>query len=325
MKTYNNNTVTSTHEARARKHDEFYTQLKDIDDELSHYVDHFKGKSVFCKCDDPATSEFFRYFVRNFKFLQMKELFSTHYKKKGASYSLSYDGQSESPERFLNWIRTDGGMVSRYHRHLKENGDFRSEECVEMLKKSDIVVTNPPFSLFREYFDQLMEYKKKFLIIANINAVGYRDIWPRIRDGEVWLGAQKKRGATFMLSPNEKIRSSSGYEKDGTKYAWVSTAIWLTNLSHDRRKNDRIELTKRWSRDKGIYQKYDNYNAIDVPLVAGIPEGYEGKMGVPITFLTKHNPDQFNIHGLGMNSDPSFVPTKLYKESVRIDKGGGGI
>lgn len=167
-----------------------------------------------------------------------------------------------------------------------------------MLEKSDIVVTNPPFSLFGEYFAQLMEYKKKFLIIANLNAVTNPGIWGHFKGGKVWLGAQKKRGATFGIPADSEIRSSaSGFEKDGKKYAWVSTAVWLTNLSHDRRQNDRIELTKRWSRDKGIYEKYDNYNAIEVPLVAGIPEGYEGEMGVPITFLTKHNPSQFEIVG----------------------------
>lgn len=165
------------------------------------------------------------------------------------------------------------------------------------MKEADIICTNPPFSLYRKYFDHLIEHKKKFLILGNFNVATYRNIWPHIQKGNVWLGAQKKVGATFRVHKDYPIYSSAGYEKDGKKYLTVSTAIWLTNLMHPKRENEKIDLTRRWSHDKALYPKYDNYDAIDVKFVSDIPDGYEKEMGVPVSFLMKHNPEQFDLLG----------------------------
>lgn len=322
METYNNNDVRFMHKARSNKNDEFYTMYSDIEEELSNYADHFKGNIVFCNCDDPVYSEFFRYFVRNFKYLEMRELHATHYEKDCASYALRYDGKMH-PEKFLNWVRAEG-KISKYHTDLKGDGDFCSPECVEILKKSDIVVTNPPFSLFRPYFRQLMEYRKKFLILGNLNSAVHKDIWPYLKRGEAWLGVDRKNiKKTFWVRGDAELRMPPGWKDEaGNKFTRVFPIVWYTNMEHDRRINEHIPLVRRWSRDKERYQKYDNYNAIDVPLVAQIPMGYKGKMGVPVSFLMKHNPGQFHIHEMGIaSSDPSFKPSRIYANPILVKNG----
>ncbi|WP_119353338.1 adenine-specific methyltransferase EcoRI family protein [Azohydromonas sediminis] len=260
-------TNTSLHAARAARNDEFYTQRADIERELGHYKDHFKGKVVFCNCDDPAWSEFFWYFKANFEFLGLKKLITTHYCPENAegkrAYKLEYDGVGEAVET-----------------PLEGDGDFRSSECVELLKQSDIVVTNPPFSLFREYVAQLVDHDKQFLIIGNNNAITYREIFKLIKENKLWLGISP-RSMTFK-QPNDTLKSVN--------------ACWYTNLAHSKR-NEELLLTKRAEDDPSAYPRYDNYDAIEVGRVSDIPCDYMGPMGVPITFLDKYNPNQFEILG----------------------------
>lgn len=249
--------------ARKEKNDEFYTQLTDIEKELRHYKDHFKGKVVYCNCDDPEKSNFWKYFVDNFETLQLKRLVFTHYVKEGATYKLEYLGMGLAP------IMTD----------LKCDGDFRSDECVELLKEADIVVTNPPFSLFREYIAQLVEHRKKFLVIGNTNAITYKETFRLIMGNQIWLGVSP-RSMTFQLQ--------GGGSKD-------VNACWFTNLTHKKR-NEELVLAKRYTPE--AYPKYDNYDAINIDKISDIPFDYLGYMGVPITFLDKFNPDQFEIFGI---------------------------
>lgn len=268
MEVKNNN----LQKARSGKDDEFYTQLTDIENELKHYKLHFKDKVVFCNCDDPEESNFWCYFGMNFYHLGLRRLITTHYVRGEKSYSLemnrgdSYDLFIKDPKR---------------RKPLSGDGDFRSEECLELLKQSDIVVTNPPFSLFREYISQLVEYNKRFLIIGNNNAITYKDVFSHIRDNRIWLG----------VSP----RSMSFKRIDGST-AQVN-ANWFTNLEH-RKRNERLELYMRYFDNPSHYPKYDNYDAIEVSKTKEIPEDFDGLMGVPITFLDKYNPDQFEILGL---------------------------
>ena len=267
---------TSLHRARKEKNDEFYTQLTDIEKELKHYKSHFKDKVVYCNCDDPEWSNFWIYFSRNFEHLGLKKLISTHFEKDKPSYKLEIqrDINKDNKVDHLDTIKTE----------LKQNGDFRSKECIELLKKADIVVTNPPFSLFREFVAQLTEYNKDFLILGNTNAITYKEIFKIIRDNRMWLGVSP-RSLTFILP-------------DGSKKS--VNACWYTNLTH-KKINEELILYKEFNEND--YQIYDNYNAIEVSKVADIPVDYEGLMGVPITFLCKFNPDQFEIiDGIGKYS-----------------------
>ena len=261
---------TNLHSAKKAKNDEFYTQLSDIEKEMAHYKDFFKGKIVYCNCDDARESNFFQYFTLNFEYLGLKKLITTGYKENGKGVKLVYEGDKNG-----NFMADDEEIVVT---ELEGSGDFRSEECIELLKECDVVVTNPPFSLFREYVAQLMKYGKKFLIIGNKNAITYKDIFPYIKNNELWLG---------ITNPDE-YRLPNGEITQSVK----GLCRWFTNIPHNRR-NAELDLYKKYSTDE--YPKYDNYDAIEVSKVTDIPMDYEGAMGVPITFLDKYCPTQFEI------------------------------
>lgn len=282
----------SLHAANRAKKDEFYTQLADIENELRHYKEHFKGKTVLCNCDDPRVSNFSVYFVLNFKALGLKRLITTCYKNnepdlfsmnecERAVYAI-YDGDPEcnSPE--------DAKQIP-YHEFEHSDGDFRSPECIELLKQADIVVTNPPFSLFREYVAQLIKYDKKFVIVGHQNAITYKEIFPLIKENRLWLGVGFKGGAGHFYSKYEDV-ASAGDHRDGM--IRVSGVTWFTNLDIAKRHEELI-LYKKYTPKE--YPLYDNYDAIDVSKSNEIPFDYDGYIGVPITFLYKYNPEQFEI------------------------------
>ena len=262
------------HKAKAAKNDEFYTQLSDIENELRHYRKHFKDKTVFLNCDDPTESNFWKFFSMQFNVLGLKKLIATHYDELGTSYSLS--------------ISSYGQKITR--KELNGNGDFRSPEAIVLLKQADIVVTNPPFSLFKEYMAQLMEYDKKFLIVGNLNAVTYQEIFPYLKDEKIWVGVSP-RSMDFVL-PKEALNFSKIV--DGVKLKTVNS-VWFTNLDHEKR-HEPMTLARHYDIEK--YPKYDNYDAIEVSKMVNIPINYNGYMGIPITGLDKLNPDEFEIVGL---------------------------
>jgi len=270
--------------AKNNKNDEFYTQLTDIEKELGHYKNHFKDKIVFCNCDDPKESNFFRYFALNFKFLGIKKLISTHFERKIPSYKLE----------IVEDINNDGkiNLDDAIKTPLKQNGDFRSPECIEILKESDIIVTNSPFSLFREYVAQLIEYDKNFLIIGNQNAVTYKEVFTLIRENKIWLGY--RNGDMEFKVPNyyEERATRFRQDKDGQKWRSLGNICWFTNLDIKKRHEDLI-LYKTYNENE--YPLYDNYEAINVNKVAEIPMDYKKAMGVPITFFSKYNPKQFEL------------------------------
>lgn len=275
------------HTANKNKKDEFYTQLSDIEKELRNYREQFEGKVIFCNCDDPEYSNFWRYFELNFDFLKIKKLIATHY-------------QLEVPSYKLELVRTDEGL-KKIKTILDENGDFRSQECIEILKESDIVVTNPPFSLFREYVSQLVEYNKKFIIIGNVNAITYKEIFYLIKNSKIWLGQSIHSGDREFKVPNDYPLNASGsrIDEEGNKYIRVKGVRWYTNLDYKERHEDLI-LYKNYIDSE--FPKYDNYNAINVSKTKEIPMDYDGVMGVPITFMDKYNPDQFEILGLSASA-----------------------
>ena len=276
--------------AKKAKCDEFYTQLTDIEKEMRHYKDFFKGKVVYCNCDDARESNFFKYFSLNFEHLGLKKLISTGFKADGKGVVLIYEGDKNG-----NRIVDNEEIIVN---ELEGNGDFRSAECIEYLKECDVVVTNPPFSLFREYVAQLMEYGKKFLIIGNQNAITYKEIFPYIKNNELWLGLSMNGSNRWFQAPDdyEVKENAAGYKViDGKKYYFVNGVTWFTNIPHNKR-NEELDLYRKYNETD--YPQYDNYCAIDVSKVADIPMDYEGVMGVPITFLYKYNPSQFEIVGL---------------------------
>ena len=271
------------HQAKKAKNDEFYTQLTDIEKECFHYREHFRDKVIYCNCDDARESNFFKYFAMNFEFFGLKKLITTGYKADGKGVCLVYEGDKNG-----NRVADDNEIQVT---ELKGDGDFRSEECIELLKQADIVVTNPPFSLFREYVAQLVEYEKKFLIIGNMNAITFKEIFPLIKENKLWWGVSLNGTKCNFIVP-EKYEGDNVFVENGVRYGKVNNAIWFTNLEHKKR-NEELILYKQYSSD--YYPKYDNYDAIDVSKVAEIPVDYEGFMGVPITFLDKYNPNQFEI------------------------------
>ena len=272
------------HAAKTAKNDEFYTRFEDINDEINReehgYVKHFKNSVVYCNCDDPEESNFWKFFKIRFRFFQMKKLIATHYSAdKGASYKLEYDGESV--------VKTE----------LKGNGDFRSEECVELLKESDIVVTNPPFSLFREFVAQLMKYEKKFIIWGNNNAITYKEIFPLIKDNKIWLGYTCNDTLSFRVPVDYRYdEKETNRINDGHHYGKVPAISVFTNLDIPKR---HVPINSKWKFETGIkmgiYQKYDNYDAWNVDKVAQIPGDYDGVLGVPITFLDRFCPEEFEI------------------------------
>ena len=288
--------------AKKTKNDEFYTQLPDIENELRHYRDHFKGKVVYCNCDDARESNFFKYFSINFEFLGLKKLIATGYKKDGRGVLLVYEGDKNG-----NKVVDDEEVTVT---ELEGDGDFRSPECVKLLDEADVVVTNPPFSLFREYVAQLVEHGKKFLIIGNMNALTYKEIFPLIKANKIWVGHNFNKTMEFRLDES--------YEKwneirDGFKYGKVPAISWYTNLDMKKR-HEKLVLTEKY--DPAKYPKYDNYDAINVDKTVDIPKDYDGAMGVPITFLDKYNPEQFEIINGFNNSciekkaEWNYVPSK---------------
>jgi hypothetical protein len=280
--------------AKKSKSDEFYTQLLDIESELQHYKNHFKNKVVYCNCDDPKTSNFFNYFASNFKQLGLKRLIAACYKEQVRGL---FNTKEDENGFFIEY--TDGETNSSNSTdivYFKADGDFRSEESIELLKQSDIIVTNPPFSLFREFVAQLVKYDKKFLIIGNINAITYKEIFKLIKGNKAWLGVNLGRGISGFIVPEhyELYGTEARVDSYGNKIISPNNCLWLTNLDNLKRHED-IELTKKYFGNEVKYPKYDNYDGINVNKTQDIPFDYKGYMGVPITFLHKFNPDQFEI------------------------------
>ena len=300
--------------AKEAKKDEFYTQLDDINNELKHYREHFRGKTVLCNCDDPRISNFFTYFAYNFEFLGLKKLITTCYKNQNVD--LFSQNQSEQAVYLIYEGDKNGNHTPDANEigvmPLKGDGDFRSKECIELLKEADIVVTNPPFSLFREYVAQLMEYGKEFLIIGNQNALSYKEIFPLIRDNKMWLGASIHSGdRKFWVPEDYELKAAGcGIDATGRKFIRVKGVRWFTNLDYKERHEDLI-LYKNYTPD--LYPKYENYDAINVNKTEDIPCDYEGIMGVPITFMDKYNPDQFEIIGLGIANLGLSIGVQPYK------------
>lgn len=281
--------------AKRNKKDEFYTQLPDIERELRHYRAHFKDKVVYCNCDDPYISAFFEYFTKNFEFLGLKKLITTCYRNRNLDLFSQNDSDEAIKLEYLggapNNLPTpdDIGITP-----LRGDGDFRGEECIEILKEADIVVTNPPFSLFGEYVKQLSNYRKKFIIIGHQNAITYKDIFPLIKKNEMWLGYGFKRNMAHFIAPHYEDTASDADHREGM--IRVSGVVWYTSLDHTKRHEEMI-LVQNYYGNEAAFPHYDNYDAIEVSRSQNIPMDYEGAMGVPITFLTKYNPDQFEILG----------------------------
>ncbi|MCL4431882.1 MAG: adenine-specific methyltransferase EcoRI family protein [Epsilonproteobacteria bacterium] len=304
------------HSAKKGKNDEFYTQLEDIERELKHYKEHFKNKVIYCNCDDPRVSNFFHYFSYNFEKLGLKKLITTCYKNQ--SRDLFSDNKSEVAI-YLEYNGDKNGdnvpNVEEIGVHtLKDDGDFRSQESIELLKQADIVVTNPPFSLFREYVAQLVEYDKKFVIVGHQNALTYKEIFPLIKENKMWLGYGFKGGASHFINKHYEDYATAGDHKDGM--IRVSGVTWFTNLEIKKRHED-LMLYKKYSPEE--YLTYDNYDAVNVDKTKEIPMDYTGAIGVPITFMDKYNPEQFEILGTSDNGlvDDKFKKTQgLTKEFV---------
>lgn len=291
-------------QAKSAKKDEFYTQLADIENELRHYKEHFKGKTVLCNCDDPRVSNFFHYFSYNFEQLGLKKLITTCYKNQ------ERDLFSQNNSERAIWLEYFGDKNNNrvpdpdeigIH-YFKGDGDFRSDECIELLKQADIVVTNPPFSLFREYVAQLMKYDKKFVIVGHQNAIHYKEIFPLIKENKLWLGYGFKGGAAHFISKYQDTATAGDHREGMIR---VSGVNWFTNLEIQKRHEDLILFKLYNSED---YPTYDNYDAINVDKTSDIPMDYERTMGVPITYLDKYNPEQFEIIGTSTMDMPKGAP-----------------
>jgi hypothetical protein len=300
------------HKAKSAKNDEFYTQLSDIEKELRHYKGHFKDKVVLCNCDDPRSSNFFHYFSYNFENLGLKKLITTCYKSQDMDL---FSEQKSEKAIFLEYTGDkNGNRVPDPEeigiKHLNGDGDFRSKECIELLKQADIVVTNPPFSLFREYVAQLIDFQKKFVLIGNKNAITYKEIFKLIRDDKMWVGNTPMSTDMLFDVPKEFAQGLVSNKKEGSGYKIINgivkgraQAIWFTNLDLAKRHEDMI-LYKNYTPED--YSNYDNYEAINVDITKDIPIDYKGVMGVPITFLDKYNPNQFEILGMSASAGYSF-------------------
>ena len=316
-------------QAKRQKNDDFYTQLRDIENELKHYKQHFAGKVVYCNCDDPKKSNFYKYFSLNFKSLGLKKLITTCYRNQ--YLDLFSDHTSEK----AIWLECNQGTYEKgayvpsdpLVRHLNGDGDFRSTECIELLKQADIVVTNPPFSLFREYVAQLVQYGKKFLIVGSQNAVTYKEVFPLIKDNTMWLGVTPKGQDMLFDVPEGYAQELVANAKEGSAYRVVEgvikgrlgNAAWFTNLDHKKR-HDELILYRRYSPEE--YPTYDNYDAINVDRIAEIPMDWNGAMGVPVTFLDKYNPDQFEILGFSSLWDDGFKSHTFYGDFAEMRPDG---
>lgn len=297
--------------AKAAKKDEFYTRLEDIENELRHYRQHFKGKTVLCNCDDPRCSNFFRYFTLSFEVLGLKKVIATCYKNQNvdlfsqhacerAVYQI-YEGDKNHNRKV-----DDEEIEVRY---LEGDGDFRSKECVALLEEADIVVTNPPFSLFRDYVALLVQYNKQFLIIGSQNAIKYKEIFPLIQANKIWLGTRSGNMEFTVPNDSEPRATRFWIDENGQKWRSLGNICWLTNLDHDKR-HEELPLFKKY--DPKEYPTYINFNAIEVSKVSDIPCDYDGLMGVPITFMDKYNPNQFEIVGMSLDlADMSVIRERL--------------
>jgi len=287
MPTKTNNT--NLHKAKAEKNDEFYTRLEDIEAELKHYRKYFKGKVVLCNCDDPEQSNFFRFFALNFMFIGLKKLIATHYEPNGKSYALVVDGGLD--------VNGDGkiDLKDAVRVPLEGNGDFRSEECIKFLDEADVAVTNIPFSLAREYLKVMKDSKKKFLFLGNRNMITYKEFFAEIKANRMWLGVSPMSCTWFEVPqlPEYKKEGNRFKIENGKWYRSLGNACWFTNIPHSKRNTPLDLVGNEYSPEK--YPKYDNYDAIEVSKVSEIPDGYKGVMGVPITFLDKYCPEQFEI------------------------------
>ena len=288
--------------ARKANQDEFYTQLSDIEEEMRYYREQFRGKVVLCNCDDPRESNFFRYFVNQFESLGLKKLITIGYGGNGGRGVLfEYSGGDVPSPGEINV------------RELEGDGDFRSPECIEYLKAADIVVTNPPFSLFRAYIAQLMEFDKGFIILGNMNAVTYKVVFPLFRDGKVWYGPSLHSGGIWFRIPDHYIVRTSNYKEDseGNRYVKLDCIRWFTNLDHEKRHKE-LALVKSYAKEPERYPRYDNYDAINVDRYKDIPGDYYGVMGVPITIFDHYSPDQFEILAKAGRGEFPGLKTKTY-------------
>lgn len=349
-------------QAKKSKSDEFYTQYVDIQKEIEAYLEYnpdvFRGKVVYCNCDDPFESNFFRYFVLNFKRMGLRQLITTSYKPSPvANTQLQLFGNNETlfeskgrpkitANKFIinevgdidgdgEFSLKDVALQLKENKHnewtpLDGDGDFRSDESISLLKQSDIVVTNPPFSLFREYIRQLVDYDKKFLIIANINAISYKEVFPLIKENKIWLGTGMGRWISGFIVPKsyELYGTEARIDEEGNRIVATNNCLWFTNLDHGKRHqqlplmtmSDNIKFSSHKKVKGKEYQKYDNYDAIEVPVTVAIPSDYEGIMGVPISFLDKYNPDQFEIIGLTKTWFGSA--NKKYPPQIQVNANG---
>ena len=346
------------HNAKRSKSDEFYTQYSDIQKEIEAYLefnpDVFRSRVVYCNCDDPFESNFFRYFVLNFKRIGLKQLITTSYKPSPvANTQLELFGDDKTlteakgrpkitANKFIinevgdidgdgEFSLKDVALQLKKNKHnewspLYDDGDFRSEESIFLLKQADIVITNPPFSLFHEFMQQIVDYDKKFLIIGNINAITYKEVFPLIKENKIWLGTGMGRWISGFIVPEsyELYGTEARIDKEGNRIVSTNNCLWLTNIDHGKRHHPLPLMTMadniKFSSHKNVkgedYEKYDNYDAIEIPYTDAIPSDYDGVMGVPITFLDKHNPDQFEI--IGMAEDNG----RGYSGGVMIDTKG---
>lgn len=335
--------------ARLARKDEFYTQLTDIERELQHYWPHFRDKVVLCNCDDPYESNFFKYFALRFNQLGLKKLICTCYNGspvQGNELMIDFGDFTNEPKKIAYKVEItevcdmndDGAVDLSDVRYLLQNdknvistlktGDFRDSECIELLKQTDIVVTNPPFSLFREYIGQLIDYEKKFLIIGNVNAITYKEVFPLIKENKVWLGPSITSGDRKFNVPDDYPlnASSCGVDDDGKRYIRVKGVRWFTNLDHYKR-HEELDLVCHYSPEE--YPTYYNYDGIEIGKTADIPYDFEGIMGVPITFLDKYNPEQFEIIWQACGNTRASAPNEILEilnyTPHPEDRGGCGV
>lgn len=334
--------------AKKSKNDEFYTQFSDIQKEVEAYLDFdpdtFRNKVVYSNCDDPYESNFFRYFVLNFNKLGLKRLITTSYKPSlVANTQLVLLGDDLEVKKDVGRPKVTANKIvinevgdfdgdgefnlkdvaeqlkannNNEWEPLKEDGDFRSSECIDILKESDIVVTNPPFSLFREFVQQLYDYQKQFLIIGNINCITYKEVFPRIQQNEAWLGNGMGRWISGFIVPKsyDLYGTEARVDESGNRIISTNNCLWLTNIDHGRRHNplslmtmhDNKKFNKKIGKNVDSYEKYDNYDAIEVPYTDAIPSDYDGIMGVPVTFLDKYNPEQFELIGMAEDNGRGY-------------------
>ena len=328
--------------AKDAKKDEFYTAYEDIQVEINHYEDKFKGKIVLCNCDDPFESNFCKFFLRNFNYLGLKRLICTLYSTspvlgqqlslfdmldepviQGNGYVMYISEVPMANGRGVSDEDIDALLKSRKRgvKKLKGNGDYRSDECLKYLELADIVVTNPPFSLFREYVALLMEHQKSFLIIGNVNAITYKEIFPLIKDNKLWLGASIHSGDRKFYVPDDYPLNAAGcgVDKDGRKFIRVKGVRWFTNIDYPTRHEDLV-LFKRYYGNEDDYPQYDNYNAINVDKTTDIPCDYFEDIGVPITYLDKHNPEQFEVVKFRKGNDEKDLTYSVEANTILTDR-----